>query len=75
MRKSKVIRDRYVRNEVTRKLKVLSLESVMGFGFQTYRPNTDPKSSVFMLGLILHLDPGPEREPELFPGGEVLICD
>jgi len=77
MRKPKAIRDRYVREGQVRAKRILAQEEIVGKSLRTQTPNTDPKSLVFMLGLIfyLDLDSKPEREQELFPGGEVLVCD
>lgn len=75
METPKKIRHRYVRQGRTGTEKVIAPRETVGKGLPEHIPDTDPKSTGFMLGLIFFLEPekGPEQEP--FPGGEIFVCD
>lgn len=80
MKTRKKIRDRYV--HPGQKRNESGMEPPQTIVFPPPKRDADPKSLLFMIGFILSLE-SPEseyerkREPEqeLFPGGEILICD
>lgn len=75
MKPPKKIRDRYVRPGQADPERVVALEKSVGEGLPVHEPNTDPKSTVFMLGLIFFLEPEHRPEQKPFPEGGILICD
>ena len=75
MKTPKKIRDRYVHPGHTDPERIITPEKSVGKKLPTYRPDTDPKSTAFMLGLIFFLEPEKKPEQEPFPGGEIFVCD
>jgi hypothetical protein len=76
MKERKKIRTRYVHAHGGESgQKICRCSGVIGIRFPVHTPITDPCDIRFALGLMFSLEPVPEPDRELFPGGEILVCD
>lgn len=70
----KKIRDRYARGKRSSPNEIRMPEALKS-RLPPYEPETDPKNTLFILGLYFFLDPTETPKQEPFQGGELLVCD